>query len=70
MALIKKRSFVGKTIKSMDTRAVNVIRFYFTDGSEVEIEVESLGYGIYGMVQQPVRATILDGKFGAASSVR
>lgn len=54
--LIKKRSFIGKTIERMDTRAVNVIRFYFTDGSEAEIEVESLGLGIYGMVQQPVRA--------------
>lgn len=55
MTLINKRSFVGKTIKRMDTRAVNVIRFYFTDGTSAEIEVESLGHGVYGMVQQPVR---------------
>lgn len=55
MALIKKRSFIGKTIARMDVRACNVIRFYFTDGSEIELEVEALGSGIYGMVQQPKR---------------
>jgi hypothetical protein len=46
----KPRDFVGKTIKRIDTRAVNVWRFFFTDGTAIAIEVEAVGLGLSGMV--------------------
>lgn len=35
------KDFVGKTIKKVDFRAVNVIRFFFTDGTAIAIETEN-----------------------------
>jgi hypothetical protein len=49
--LIFKEAFEGKTIKRVDTRAVNVVVFHFTDGTKGELEVEALGGGLYGIVQ-------------------
>jgi hypothetical protein len=42
--------FVGKTIESVDCRAVNIIRFYFTDGTAIALETDYMGVGIYGIV--------------------
>ena len=41
---------VGKTIKTIDDSACNCIGFEFTDGTELLLEVEALGYGLYGNV--------------------
>ena len=38
---IQKKDFEGKTIKSIDCRAVNVLRFFFTDGTAIAIETEN-----------------------------
>lgn len=38
--------FVGKTIISIDTRACNIWRFSFSDGSSISIEAEVLNGGI------------------------
>lgn len=48
---INPRQWVGKTIARMDARAVNVVRFFFTDGTALAIETEGMGHGIVGMVQ-------------------
>lgn len=37
---VKRKDFEGKTIKRIDCRAVNIFRFYFTDGSSIAIEAE------------------------------
>ncbi len=58
--LIKKHLFVGKTIERIDADSVNVTRFYFTDGSVVEIEVEAMGHGVYGIVSRQI-STFKDG---------
>jgi hypothetical protein len=36
----KKTDFVGKTITRIDTRACNVWRFYFADGTAIAIEAD------------------------------
>jgi len=54
---IKAKDFVGKTIERMDCRAVNIIRFFFTDGTAIAIETDYLGAGLYGMVACDVCAT-------------
>lgn len=41
--LLRRSNFEGKTIQKVDVRAVNLIRFYFTDGSSVAIEHERDG---------------------------
>lgn len=38
---IDKKDFEGKTIAELDCRAVNLVRFKFTDGTTIAIEVES-----------------------------
>ena len=48
---IKKKSFVGKTIKAVSTRFTNTFRIEFTDGTHVVLETEPMGYGIYGFGQ-------------------
>jgi hypothetical protein len=47
---LKARDFVGKTVAQVDVRAVNIIRFFFTDGSAVAIEVDHFGHDLWGMV--------------------
>lgn len=49
---IDPKDFEGKTIARLEAGAVNIIRFYFTDGTSKAIEVEALAptHGIYGMV--------------------
>lgn len=37
---LRCRDFEGKTIQKVDVRAVNIIRFYFTDGTALAIEAE------------------------------
>jgi hypothetical protein len=41
--LLRRKDFEGKTIRRVDVRAVNIIRFYFTDGSSIAIEHERDG---------------------------
>lgn len=48
--LLRSSDFKGKTISRIDAHAVNVTRFYFTDGTSATIEVDALGHGVYGMV--------------------
>jgi len=52
-SLVKHKNFVGKTISKMES-AVNCITFFFTDGTEVRLEVEALvpSIGLYGIVEQ------------------
>ena len=38
---------VGKTIKDIDETSCNCLNFEFTDGSELMLEVESVGNGLY-----------------------
>lgn len=38
---------VGKTIKAIDETAANCLNIEFTDGTELLLEVESAGHGIY-----------------------
>lgn len=48
---IKKSDFEGKTIKKIDCRAVNFIRFEFTDGTALALEGELVtSYGIAGIL--------------------
>lgn len=47
--MIDPKLFIGKTIKAIDTHIINVVIFYFTDDTKVELEVEALGSGLYGM---------------------
>jgi hypothetical protein len=39
---------LGKTIKRVDDSCVNTLKFYFTDGSHLELETVRRNYGIYG----------------------
>lgn len=48
--LLKNKDFAGKTIEQIDAKAVNIVYFYFTDGTSLAIEVEAVGPGIYGLV--------------------
>lgn len=51
--MINEKDFVGKTIKSMDTFAVNEVKFVFTDGTEAALETqcEIPSLGLYGITQ-------------------
>lgn len=40
---LQRKDFEGKTIQAVDVRAVNIIRFNFTDGSSIAIEHERHG---------------------------
>lgn len=50
---IDSKAFEGKTVLRLDAKAVNILHFYFTDGTSVAIEVDALApsLGLYGMVQ-------------------
>lgn len=52
---INHNDFVGKTIESMDTRAVNEVVFCFTDGTSAALETECVlpSLGLYGIAQVP-----------------
>jgi hypothetical protein len=50
---INPKDWEGKTIKRVVADAINVTRFYFTDGTALAIEVDAFGHGLYGMVQCP-----------------
>ena len=52
-SLVKHKNFIGKTIAKMES-AVNCITFYFTDGTEVRLEVEAIlpSIGLHGIVEQ------------------
>lgn len=41
------KNYIGLTIKSVDTSAVNVTGIEFTNGTKIIIEPEAAGYGIY-----------------------
>ena len=50
MRKVKKSDFAGKTVKSINTKACNVIKFTFTDGTKLEIWAELFSsLGIPGM---------------------
>lgn len=42
--------FVGKTVKSVDSTAINSVRFNFTDGSQVIVDCDEQHLGI-GVMQ-------------------
>lgn len=43
--------FEGKTVKKLEKHGVNCLVFYFTDGTQVELEVEYTGHsGLHGML--------------------
>lgn len=46
----RRADFVGKTIDRIDTRACNVWRLFFADGSAIAIEVAAVAPGVYGML--------------------
>ena len=54
MERINKKAFEGKTIKSMDTNAVNCVTFHFTDGTKATLEVQAVlpTLHLYGIAQQ------------------
>lgn len=54
---IDPKDFEGKTIRKLVAEAVNVIEFYFTDGTSISIETEGFGGGLVGMVACDTCAT-------------
>lgn len=42
-----KSHMVGKTIKRIDESSVNCLNIEFTDGTELLLEVEAAGHGLY-----------------------
>ena len=46
----------GKTVKRVDTSAVNCTTIHFTDGTSVLLEAENVGNGIHGPVPYEVPA--------------
>ena len=45
---MKNSTLIGKTIKSIDDKyASNIIRIKFTDDTEIVIDTEPIGYGLY-----------------------
>ena len=42
-------SFIGKTIATVENTAVNAFVIRFTDGTELQLETEYVGTGIYGI---------------------
>lgn len=57
---INQKDFVGKTIASLDTRAVNEVVFHFTDGTTVALETECAlpSLGLYGIAQVAPKLTV------------
>jgi hypothetical protein len=49
---------VGKTIKSVDTSAVNCTTVEFTDGTVIMVETGYMGHSIYGPVFQDMTGTL------------
>ena len=48
------KELVGKTIKSVDDKdSVNVVRMKFTDGTDVTIDTDALGFGLYRPILYP-----------------
>ena len=41
----RKSDFVGKTIKRVDTKSCNIWRFFFTDGTAIAIEADTMWTG-------------------------
>jgi hypothetical protein len=48
---LNNKLFVGKTVKEVDSTAVNCCIFHFTDGTSVMIETEAVmpTLGLYGL---------------------
>ena len=40
---VDMKTFVGKTIKAVNTQAINCVTIVFTDGTEVCLEAENAG---------------------------
>lgn len=40
---VNPKSFEGKTIKRVEAEAINVLKFFFTDGTSTALEVEGFG---------------------------
>ena len=48
------KELVGKTIKSVDDKdAANVVRIKFTDGTDVTIDTDAIGFGLYRPILYP-----------------
>ena len=52
--LVLPQDFIGKTIEGVDVSCVNEMKFFFTDGTIVALEVDSLGGGLYGLVESRI----------------
>lgn len=50
MRKLTKDDLLGKTIESVDVESVNVLKLTFTDGTSLELWVEAVGYGLYGIL--------------------
>lgn len=50
MREVKESDLVGKTIKSIDTSAVNVLKLEFTDGSKLELWAEDAVHTQFGNI--------------------
>lgn len=50
MREVKESDLVGKTIKSIDTSAVNVLKLEFTDGSKLELWAEDAVHTRFGNI--------------------
>lgn len=48
---IDPKAFEGRTIERMEAEAINIVRFFFTDGTATALEIEGFGNGLVGIVQ-------------------
>jgi hypothetical protein len=47
---LKWNSIVGKTIKAVKEESINCVQIDFTDGTDVMVDTEARGHGIYGPI--------------------
>ena len=41
------KDIVGKTVKKVNTKNINIVILSFTDGTSMAIDTEAVGYGLY-----------------------
>ena len=47
---VERGDFEGKTIQSLEILGLNCLRFTFSDETEVILDIEHFGMGVYGIV--------------------
>lgn len=50
MRKIKDKDMIGKTIKSIDNKSVNVLKIIFTDGTSLELWAEDAVHTAFGNI--------------------